>query len=162
MGCTTRLLSTIEARRPRTWIVPILVAALVAWLPAQAIYFLVAFVVPGPSDANLYRRTFDLLAMSLIIAPVVETYGMRGLFWLLSRFIPHRTMMSWVAAALWGAMHWNTPSWGLHAIWPFYVMGVCYLTLCERDAQLALYVTMLLHACFNAYSCSAHFLSLSI
>lgn len=158
MNTTSILFAEVQVQRFSTWIKPIMTAMVVAWVPAQIIYLLVGSVYPGPAEGINFRGPFELLAWAVFIAPVVETYGMRWLFWLLGKFIRNRTAMNWTAAALWGVMHWNTPSWGVHAVWVFHVFGLCYLTIRDKDPQTALYVTMLLHAWFNAFSCGVSFL----
>jgi Kef-type K+ transport system membrane component KefB len=156
METIVRLFIGIEARKLTTWVKPILLAACLGWVPAQVVEILVIAVAPGPAAPDLFLRPFQAISMAIVIAPVIETYLMRWLFRLLGRFIQHRERMNWTAAMLWGVMHWNTPAWGLPAIWPFYVMGVCFLTIRDKDPQAALYVTMLVHALFNALSYGAY------
>jgi membrane protease YdiL (CAAX protease family) len=158
MNFTANLIGEVQPQRRTTWIKPIMGAMVVAWVPAQVIYLIFGSILSGPLDGLHFRDALELVAWAIIIAPVVETYGMRGLFWLLGKFISNRAAMNWTAAVLWGVMHWNTPSWGVHAVWVFHVFGVCYLTIRDKDPQTALYVTMLLHAWFNAFSCGVSFL----
>jgi membrane protease YdiL (CAAX protease family) len=156
MRTIAKLFIEIEARKLTAWVKPIVLAACVAWVPAQVVEVLVLAIAPGPTAPDYFQRPFQAIAMAVVIAPVIETYLMRWLFGLLGRFIKHREAMNWISAVLWGAMHLNAPTWGLHAIWPFYVMGVCFLTIRDKDPQAALYVTMLVHALFNAMSYGAY------
>lgn len=156
MDTAAKFFIGIESRRPTTWVKPIVLAVCLAWVPAQVVEVVVIAVAPGPGAPDLFLRPFQAIAMAIVIAPVIETYLMRWLFRLLERFIHHRAGLNWTAAVLWGGMHWNTPAWGLPAIWPFYVMGVCFLTIRDKDPQTALYVTMLVHALCNALSYGAY------
>lgn len=150
------LFAGANARRPSTWVKPILLTTLLSWLPAQAIEGVVITVLPGPEGQDIFMRPFDAIALVIFIGPVLETYGMRGLFGVLGKFIRNRTALNGTSSVLWGALHWETPTWGLHAVWAFYIMGICFLTLREKDAQMALYVTMIIHGCFNALCYGAY------
>ena len=158
MERASRLLADLDCLRVTTWVRPIWRATLIAWLPAQAIYLVVATVLPGPKVELYPARPYQAIALAIFIAPVLETYALRWVLRLLGRFVQRRNLLCWVSAVLWGAMHWNTPAWGLHAVWAFYVMNVFFLTLQEKDPQTALYATMLLHGLFNAISYSAFLL----
>lgn len=150
---TPRWFENIETKSGIELAIPIVKIVFLAWIPAQAIWFIVQQIHPGPSDDMAYLTTpFRAITSTMLIAPVLETYVMRFFFYWVGKFIKTQTWVNVVSAVLWGTMHWNSESWGLHAVWAFFVMGICFLRLRNRSTQHALYVTMIVHAIFNALS----------
>lgn len=150
------LFADIDPEKVFTWIRPITKATLWAWLPAQAIHFAIAAIYPGPSNTDYFSRPMNAIALVLIVGPILETYGMRWIFRLLGKVIQDPTWMNCASALIWGLLHCNTSSWGVHAIVAFYLLGRWYLSIAAKNLQTALYVTMLVHICFNTLSYVAY------
>lgn len=128
-------------------------AVLLAWIPAQVIWLSIRQIYPGPSDDMIFLKTpLRAFTVLILLAPMLETYMMRFTYFCLGKFIKTETTLNITSAIAWGILHLNSESWGLHAVWAFFVMGICFLRLRQKSAQHALYVTMIIHALFNALS----------
>lgn len=146
-------------KRPRMQVREILTTTMVAWIPAQFIDLALKHIYPGPvTEMPFLASPFRSIALMLIIAPVIETYGLRFILHSLNRFIKKESTTQLVAAVFWGVMHWESESWGLHASWAFYVMGKWYLRSRVHSVHFALYTTMVIHAIFNALSYAVYLL----
>lgn len=128
-------------------------AVLIAWIPAQVIWLSVSQLYPGPSDDLVSLKTpLRAFTVLILLAPMLETYMMRFTYFCLGKFLKTETALNIASAIAWGIMHCNSESWGLHAVWAFFVMGICFMRLRQKSTQHALYVTMIIHALFNALS----------
>jgi len=128
-------------------------AVLLAWIPAQVIWLSVRLLYPGPSEDLVFLKTpIRAFTVLILLAPMLETYMMQLTYYFLGKFLRTETTLNIVSAIAWGIMHCNSESWGLHAVWAFFVMGICFLRLRQKSSQHALYVTMIIHALFNALS----------
>lgn len=150
------LFADIDSEKVSTWIRPIAKATLLAWLTAQTVAFAIAAIYPGPAGEDYFSRPMKAIMLVCIVGPVLETYAMRWMFWLLGKMTRNPTWINCISALIWGAVHWNTPSWGVHAVWAFYLLGHWYLSIAAKNPQTALYITMLVHICFNTFSYIAH------
>ena len=134
-------------------VLQVLEAVLIAWIPAQLIYFSVQTIYPGPSESVAYLNTpLKIFTMLILLAPMLETYMMKYMFVFMGKVIKSPTKINVIAATAWGSMHWNSGSWGLYAVWAFFIMGICYMRLKERSTQHAVYIVMIMHAMFNGLS----------
>lgn len=131
----------------------ILVATIIAWLPALAIGSFVAWLFPGPSPA-IYpiKSLFDVIVLGLILAPIIETQVMRGCFFLLRKCGLRLHYVTGITALLFASLHYPSIDWGIHALWSFGVMGYCYSELEKHSVNRAVLVTTVIHALFNALS----------
>lgn len=142
-------------------LVSIVKAVLLAWIPAHGIWFIVQQIYPGPSEnenAVFLKTPLRAFTLLILLAPMLETYMMRFIFYVVGKISKTQTKINIIASISWGVMHWNSGSWGLHAVWAFFVMGICFLRLQKRSMQHALYVTMIIHAIFNALSYAIYLL----
>nr|WP_255554800.1 CPBP family glutamic-type intramembrane protease [Sphingomicrobium sp. B8] len=87
--------------------------------------------------------------MLAVFAPVVETFIMAAILWVLTRFVKPTAAI--VASALiWGAAHSAlAPAWGLVIWWPFLIFSTLYLVWRQRSILWALAMPMLAHAMQN-------------
>ena len=125
---------------------------LIAWVPMQLICRIVNATFPGPSAENLFGTPYMAFVAAILFAPIFETQLMRLLFFLLGRFFKSQLALCWISAAIWGVAHLSSESWGLHAIWAFFVFGICYLRLQESSKMRAILVVTLIHTGCNALS----------
>lgn len=124
---------------------------LVAWVPAQVIWTIVTAVHSGPSIQQPFSSA-EAIAKTLIILPVFETVVMLGLFRTLKRIGVEESAWNFVAAVIWGFLHVRTQSWGLHAVWSFWVMGKCFLEVEKISVQRAIGFVAGVHVMFNSTS----------
>lgn len=123
-----------------------------AWIPAMIIHWLVQLVYPGPKSTTLFDRPHYAIIGGVILAPYLETQTMRFLFYLGGKLTKRETIINLVCSFVWGAGHSVSESWGLYAVWPFYVLGVCLLRLRTSSPTRAFWITTALHGSFNALS----------
>jgi hypothetical protein len=124
----------------------------IAWIPAMIIHWSVMLIYPGPKSPVIFDRPFLAIAGAMIVAPYLETQSMRLIFFALGKFMRNEMAMNLVSSLIWGAIHSATESWGLFAIWPFYVLGVCLLRIRTYSATRALWITTALHSAINGLS----------
>jgi len=137
----------------RAHVTNFILLAAIAWIPAQIIHWVVPLIYSGPPMSDFYfKRPLNAIAATLIIAPYLETHGMRLIFFILGKFIHRQTVVNLVSSLIWGAIHGSTESWGLYAIWPFYVLGVCLLRLRSSSPTRAFWITAALHSTLNGLS----------
>jgi len=125
---------------------------LICWVPSQVIYLTFHFVFPGPENENYFKTPLEAVALALLLAPLLETQIMRMIFYAFGKFIKDNLSLCMISALIWGVLHLASESWGTHAIWTFFVMGICFRRM-ERDSkQHAVLVVTAIHAGFNALS----------
>lgn len=140
-------------------LLPIIQLTAIAWIPALLIALAVSHIHPGPSSSALFSSPFRAIAGGIIIAPIVETYAMRLGFRLLGKFIPDERWLILSSAIIWSTLHYQSEAWGLHALWPFFVFGVCFIHLRRQSMDRAIWVTATIHALCNALFYGVHLLS---
>jgi len=121
-------------------------------VPAQLIWFTFHIVYPGPTEENYFKTPLEAITLALLIAPILETQMMRMIFYAGGKFLSNTLALCGVSAVVWGVLHLDTQSWGVHAIWAFFVMGVCFRRLQQDSGKKAVRVITLIHAGFNALS----------
>lgn len=126
--------------------------ALLAWLPALVVGFVVPLIYTGPESTNVFVSPYKAIAGALIIAPYLETQSMRLVFFLLGKGVKSDFRLILYGSFLWVAAHMHSESWGLYAIWPFFVFGACFLRLRAQSMSRAVWTTTALHALCNAFS----------
>lgn len=90
-----------------------------------------------------------LLAMC-VFAPLVETFGMAILIWVLRRFIKRTEYLPLVTALVCAGLHsLAKPYWGLEIFWAFLIFARCYVTWEKKSPLQAFWMTALLHALHN-------------
>jgi hypothetical protein len=89
------------------------------------------------------------LLFALTVGPLAETYLMRFFIFVLRKFIQGALALCTWVAFLCGALH-GFNGWGLYAVWPFFVMSVCYLKWEKTSVTEAMVGTTLLHIALNA------------
>ena len=134
-----------------------------SWTLAQVLGRFVYAVFPGPESLNTFESGWRNIFMAVALMPFAETFLMRMFFVVLRRFSQKPITLSLLSAILWWFLHLPTETWGLHALWLFFVLSLCYLSLEKISAWRAVWVTALMHAACNALSWAAslivHFLA---
>jgi len=152
MDVATWLQQRVENHFPR-WILIVACLGAVAWIPAQLIGICVASVVPGPEPAFRPDATVaDAVLLGLIVAPVLETQLLRLCLGMLRKSVRTRNAACLITAAIFVLLHNPSPSWGLHALWSFWIMGNCYVACERRSVWHAVFVTTAVHSLFNFLS----------
>jgi len=141
-----------ELVKHSAWIV------LICWIPAQIIWLAFHFLYPGPTQENYFKTPFEAMALALLVAPILETQMMRMIFYAGEKFLKNTLVLCTVSAVIWGILHLDSESWGLHAAWAFFVMSVCFRRLQQDSRQRAVRVITLIHAVFNALSYGCYLL----
>jgi len=125
---------------------------LICWVPSQIIWLAFHFIFPGPEGENYFKTPLEAVALALLLAPLLETQVMRMIFYAFGKFIKSNISLCVVSAIIWGILHLSSESWGTHAIWTFFILGICFRRV-ERDSkQRAVLMITAIHAGFNALS----------
>lgn len=148
----------LDRARGAGLIVPVFRITLLTFIPAFLIGLTVEKVAPGPEGPDIFSRPYRAVLAALLIAPALETLIMRYLLAWVGRMIREPFALALVCALLWGVAHVQSPSWGLHAVWGFYVMNAVFLRLQARSLNRAYAVVILLHALFNAIAYGVYLL----
>jgi hypothetical protein len=127
-------------------------ATLIAWIPAQAISFTLHFTCPGVAGFSLLHPTLATLLTGLVFGPCLETCMMRFIFYALGQASRNEALVNLCSSAIWGALHLHSESWGFHAVWSFWVMGLCYQRLARVSTRRAVLMTTGIHIGFNSLS----------
>lgn len=138
----------------RGWrlLVAIILVAVVAWVPATAMHYVITCFLPGPEGQNYFKRPIDAIAITIVISPIIETLMMAVMFKYFSKFIKSPMKLTIFCSVIWGGMHINSSSWGIPAVWGFFILGICYLELLQRSNRTAFYTTSIIHSVFNGFS----------
>lgn len=140
----------LDRARGSGLIVPVLRITLLMFIPAFLIGLTMGKVAPGPEVPDIFNRPHHAVIALLLIAPALETLLMRYLLAWAGRLIREPFALALVCALLWGVAHVQSPSWGLHAVWAFYVMNAVFLRLQAGSLNRAYGLVILIHALFNA------------
>jgi membrane protease YdiL (CAAX protease family) len=125
---------------------------LICWIPSQLIWLTFHYVFPGPENENYFKTPLQAVALALLLAPLLETQMMRMIFYAFGKFIKSNIGLCTVSAVIWGILHLSSESWGTHAIWTFFVMGICFRCVERHSKQRAVLIVTAIHAGFNALS----------
>jgi hypothetical protein len=127
-------------------------ATLLVWIPQTAIWYVVASVYPGYTPHDIFMSPGMALMVGCVVGPYIETQMLRLVLHLLRRCLGDNPRVVWYSAAFWGAMHVPSSTWGLHAVWAFYIFTRCYLEQEKCSIRRAVWVTTAVHACCNLLS----------
>jgi hypothetical protein len=90
--------------------------------------------------------------LACMFAPYVETQGMRLLFFALRKCAVSADRLKWYVAAVFGVLHVDSETWGLHAVWGFYIMSTLYLDQQRISTRRAVWMTVSVHSLCNLFS----------
>jgi hypothetical protein len=122
------------------------------WLLAVLVSFAVIGIYPGPDMIDAVFGTRSGVISALFLAPLLETLGMRGLFWALRRLKRGNAGLLGWSTLFWWVAHLPSENWGVPAAGTFWVMGVLYLAFERRSTDAAMIHVSLFHLAFNALS----------
>jgi hypothetical protein len=125
---------------------------LLAWVPSTAVAYLLHVLFPAQSSPDIFSNAFQFFVGAILVAPLLETLAMRYVFRFLKKFTQRHLILAVVSAIIWVPLHAMYAGWGLHAAWPFFILGLCYLSLESASLWRAMWVTALIHAVCNALS----------
>lgn len=125
---------------------------LLAWAPSQIIWITVVSIFPGPEQPDYFASPLRAIAFGLLLAPILETQVMRFNFFVLKKLSCSRIFLLTANALIWGALHLHSESWGIPAVWAFFVMGAAFLKLSEHSVDRAVIATTVIHVFFNTLS----------
>ena len=151
-------LQDIAWKRGWALVLHITLVILISWIPAQAICLAFHFTFPGPTEEDFFKSPLVGVTAALLVAPLLETQVMRMIFFAFGKMIQNNLALCATSAAIWGILHLSSESWGLHAAWAFFVMGICFRRLQESSTQRAVNITMLIHAGFNSLTYGVYLL----
>lgn len=155
MRLLSRFISLLEAIPDRRVVDRLCRLALVlvgTWLSAVLVSFAVIGVYPGPDMIDTVLGTRTGIISALFLAPLLETFGMRGLFWVLRRLKRGKAGLLGWSTLFWWVAHLPSENWGVPAAGTFWVMGVLYLAFERRSTDAAMIHVSLFHLAFNALS----------
>lgn len=147
-GLTAFWQSLSDASQPRA---RYLGRALLADLPITvAVGFAITRLTGLPSpDLPADSLPRALLALC-VIAPIIETFGLAVVIWILRRVMPRPAYVPWVAALVCAGLHsLRAPWWGLEVFWSFVIFALCYLAWERKSVLQAFWMTVILHALHN-------------
>lgn len=91
-----------------------------------------------------------LLLGVCVVSPIVETFGLAVILWILRRLMTRTEFVPWVAALLCAGAHsLARPLWGIEIFWSFVIFSLCYLTWEKKSVLLGFWMTVILHALHN-------------
>jgi hypothetical protein len=125
---------------------------LIVWLPSAVIWYTVQYLFPGPQSPNYFATTRSAIIISLLLAPILETQIMRIVFFLIEKYTSTESVELLLSSTFWGLMHIYSVSWGLHAVWAFYLLGKCFLKLKKNSLNNAMLLVTLVHMLCNLLS----------
>lgn len=142
-------LESIPERRGVSFTVCSLSVFAGTWTVGQLLSFAILAVFPGPATpATLFESRSGIIA-GVLLAPVLETIMMRGLFWLLRRLKRGKAGLLGWSTLFWWISHLASESWGIAAAGVFWVLGVLYLAFERRSTDAAMVYVTLFHFGFN-------------
>jgi membrane protease YdiL (CAAX protease family) len=135
----------------------ILILGFIAWAPMVLLSWGVQELFPSQRNANFFAAPPLRIVLEITLAaPLVETLLMRYLFMLLRKFTQRTVLLCLISGVIWALAHADFAGWGVHAIWPFFLMGLCYLRLEPTSQWRAVWVTMMIHGVCNGVSYGLH------
>src|SRR6266705_301091 len=101
---------------------------------------------PQPSLENLPGLFFGLG----VRAPLVETFAMAVIIWVLRRIVRRTEYLPLVTALICAGLHsLAKPLWGIEIFWSFVIFSLCYVTWEKKSVLQAFWLTAILHALHN-------------
>jgi len=125
--------------------------ALLADLPVTvAIAFLLNWVT-GTTWPEFPADTLPRILVAMcVFSPLVETFGMVVIIWLLRRVMPRTEYLPLVTALICAGLHSLAKIyWGLEIFWAFLIFALCYVTWEKKSPLQAFWMTAILHALHN-------------
>jgi hypothetical protein len=131
----------------------------IAWLPSQVLAEGVATLFGLPRHDPLFASPRHVILGGLLLAPMLETLGMKYMFRLGRKWIRDDVFLNVLCALAWGVMHIHAPGFGIHATWAFFVFGACFQEISRTKNENAAFVNVAaIHAFFNALAYGAFLL----
>ena len=127
-----------------------------SWVVAQLLGWSVYTIYPGPATLATFDLGWRSIFMAVVLMPFAETFLMRMFFVVLRRISRAPVHLSIISAVLWWLLHLTTETWGVHALWLFFVLSLSYLSLERISAWRAVWVVSLMHAGCNSLSWGLH------
>lgn len=137
-----------NADQPRT---TYLGRALLADLPVTvAVGFAITKLTGIPAPGLPWETLPRVLLAMCVFAPLVETFGMAVIVWILRRGRTRPEFVPWVTALFCAGLHTLArPLWGLEVFWGFLIFSLCYQTWAKKSPLQAFWMTAILHALHN-------------
>jgi hypothetical protein len=125
--------------------------ALLADLPVTvAVSFAITKLTSVPAPGLPWETLPEVLLAMCVFAPLVETFGMAVIFWVLRRLLTCPKLAPWVTALVCAGLHsLARPLWGLEVFWGFVIFSLCYLAWEKKSPLQAFCMTAILHALHN-------------
>jgi hypothetical protein len=125
--------------------------ALLADLPVAFAVQLALNAATGTTWPELPAEALPRLLLALcVFTPLVETFAMAVIIFLLRRFLSRTEYIPWVAALLCAVAHsLFKPWWGLEIFWSFVIFSLCYTAWEKKSLLQAFWMTASLHALHN-------------
>lgn len=85
-----------------------------------------------------------------LVSPVIETFGMAVIIWVLRRVMTRTEYIPWTCALICAALHsLKAPLWGIEIFWSFVIFSLCYTAWEKKSVLQAFWMTVILHALHN-------------
>lgn len=125
--------------------------ALLADLPVTiAVSFALTQFTGIPAPGLPWETLPRVLLAMCVFAPIVETFGMVILFWILRRFVRQAALVPFAAALVCAGLHsLARPLWGIEVFWGFLIFSLCYLAWEKKSPLQAFWLTAILHSLHN-------------
>lgn len=85
-----------------------------------------------------------------VFSPIVETFGMAIIIWVLRHVITRTGYIPWVTALICALLHTLARRlWGIEIFWSFVIFSYCYTAWDKKSGLQAFWMTATLHALHN-------------
>ncbi len=140
-------------RTDQSIILYIVQASVLAWVPLNLLYILAKTIFPRETAfRDPFSTPYEAIFITSICTPILETQIMRLIFYILRNITSHTSTLCIISAIIWGGLHFKSDSSGIHAVWAFYVLGVCYLQWRHISKTKAIWITTAVHSLCNLIS----------
>lgn len=125
--------------------------ALLADLPVTiAVSFALTQFTGIPAPGLPWETLPRVLLAMCVFAPLVETFGMVVLFWILRRVVRRAALVPFAAALVCAGLHsLARPLWGIEVFWGFLIFSLCYLAWEKKSPLQGFWMTAILHSLHN-------------
>jgi hypothetical protein len=125
--------------------------ALLADLPVAFGVQLALNAVTGTTWPELPAEALPKLLLVLcVFTPLVETFALAVIIFVLRRVMTRTEYIPWVAALICAGLHsLAKPLWGIEIFWSFVIFSLCYMAWEKKSAFEAFWMTAALHALHN-------------
>lgn len=125
--------------------------ALLADLPVTVAIAFLLNRVTGTTWPEFPTDSLPRILVSMcIFSPLVETFGMVVIIWLVRLVTKRTAYLPLVTALICAGLHsLAKPYWGLEIFWAFLIFAQCYVTWEKKSLLQAYGLTALLHALHN-------------